>query len=633
MRGPAGVGKSAIAQTCATHVKNVDRLAAAFFFSHGKHDDHTRFFTTLAYQLSTMFPEYRRILDNKVQGDRTLVNKTLLSQFKSLIVEPLQVVEGRGNTIGRRAIFIDGLDECSNKEAQCEIIEIIASSVRDGSTPFRWAIFSRPEPHIVATFTKNDVYPICRLALLPISRAVDGEIELYLRGGLENILRRRNLPLMPSWLTDEVIQQLVDASAGLFAYPATVLRFIDRYPSLLVEEPLREVLGASNHHPGQGELTRISPFAELDAFYMLILKRIPEHVLPSVQLLLADLVCGQFYGGWYAALICNKLGLSEAELRGICNHLLAVVDFQEYPRPLRFDERINTEVSYYLQESSILYNRPHAVGGMLSFHHKSFYDFLVDPNRSATFCLTTPTVREQRFHRYVQTQHAYAQTLAISKTGLGLAPNVPNSSISLSYPQGNEFIDSFIKFWVFTQTTVDLSHNGQPLLDFLERIPSSSLQMLADLDYRKYLLAEITVTGLGLWEGHSILGTRGLDRVTPSALFSSLPSTRFEAFDCDAFLRMVDKFEKSGIVKPYHPKLPSRVASVYRAFSRRPSEGKFFCGQYKLGRGEKAIYWYWEFDTEQRYFREFDTLDFMEAMRIYQAAKEDLWTPSWTSPP
>ena len=33
-------------------------------------------------------------------------------------------------------------------------------------------------------------------------------------------------------------------------------------------------------------------------------------------------------------------------------------------------------------------------------------------------------------------------------------------------------------------------------------------------------------------------------------------------------------------------------------------------GLYKLGHGEKSVIWYWEFDVKERYFHQFNTIDF-----------------------
>ena len=60
MWGPAGVGKSAIAKSCAEKAAEEGRLGASFFFSRTQHvDDPKRFFTTIARQLVQKVDEYR----------------------------------------------------------------------------------------------------------------------------------------------------------------------------------------------------------------------------------------------------------------------------------------------------------------------------------------------------------------------------------------------------------------------------------------------------------------------------------------------------------------------------------------------------------------------------------------------
>ncbi|KXN80734.1 hypothetical protein AN958_08103 [Leucoagaricus sp. SymC.cos] len=56
------------------------------------------------------------------------------------------------------------------------------------------------------------------------------------------------------------------------------------------------------------------------------------------------------------------------------------------------------------------------------------------------------------------------------------------------------------------------------------------------------------------------------------------------------------------------------------------------CGQYKLGHGDKAIYWYWELDIELGYFHEFRALDFVKTMTLYQTEKFKMWKEDWEPP-
>lgn len=245
MRGPAGVGRSAVAQTCAEIVKEAGKLGATFFFSAlNRRDDPKRFFTTLAYQISTIFLPYREVLGEKIRDDETLVLKSLARQFEELIALPFQELASNGKRLDERVIFIDGLDECMGAEAQCEIIETVVTSVRHRSAPFRWAFFSRPEPHIQAAFARNDAASLCLQKTLPVSRQADGEIETYLRSGFQDILRHHNLSIPHRWPSEEDLHILVAAAAGLFIYAASVLRFVGRDESSGPEEQLQAVLAA-----------------------------------------------------------------------------------------------------------------------------------------------------------------------------------------------------------------------------------------------------------------------------------------------------------------------------------------------------------------------------------------------------
>jgi len=65
MRGPAGVGKSAIAQTCADKLAENWHLGAAFFFTVKEHNNPSRLFTTIAYQLTTTLPNPNHLNPNR----------------------------------------------------------------------------------------------------------------------------------------------------------------------------------------------------------------------------------------------------------------------------------------------------------------------------------------------------------------------------------------------------------------------------------------------------------------------------------------------------------------------------------------------------------------------------------------
>jgi hypothetical protein len=420
IKGPAGVGKSAVAQTSSERLKASEQLGGAFFFGGtvGYDQPHTRLFTSIAYQLSTELPDYHAILEQAVLHDKTLITKNMSSQFNSLIVNPLRELQARGKQLKRRAIIIDGLDECKNVDAQCEIIEIIAASARNRTTPFCWAFFSRPEPHLEAMFSNACVSSLCRTAVLQVSRTVDGEIESYLRGGFDNIVRRRNIPIPSPWPTDRDVGILVAASAGLFIYAATVLRFVENSRSLRLEDPLETVLDIISERDTISSTA--NPFTEIDVLYTLIMQRVPNNILPSVQLLFGDMLLDDYKGLWSAIEEGNCLGISEVEFKNLCNHVRAVLRYHDAKPLPTLGSSVNlthpfevagADTTHFLQETGL------RAGGAVSFYHKSFCDFLCDPSRSGAFCVTTPEIHARLFNHYHRRHHDYSHTFVICDTG------------------------------------------------------------------------------------------------------------------------------------------------------------------------------------------------------------------------
>ncbi|KAF9443639.1 hypothetical protein P691DRAFT_797269 [Macrolepiota fuliginosa MF-IS2] len=417
MKGPAGVGKSAIAQTCVERLQDLGKLGAAFFFSVNGCDKAVQFFPTIAYQLSTEIPDYRSLVNQRIRHDKTIVDKTMAVQFNSLIVEPFQELRRNEKDIGKRIpIFIDGLDECESVDAQCEIIEIIAAAARDGRTTFCWAFFSRPESHIEATFAIADIAQVTCTVQLPVSRDADSEIELYLRSGFENVLRRCNVRMQSQWPSSEDLQTLIQNAGGLFVYAATALRVVAQ-PGFLPEESLRAILTTS---PDRGNISTIdsapkSPFVELDTFYMVIMRRIPSEILPAV-LLLCAILC---FSGRYLDINSlgvltqsNFLGLSELQFKMVCSQLSAVLLFRHQPESLVYTTT-DTSRPFYQENPAVTQGLRALVffepGGSVSFHHKSFYDFL--------FCVASPITHNTLFKHCLELQHKYQESYSLQGSG------------------------------------------------------------------------------------------------------------------------------------------------------------------------------------------------------------------------
>ena len=465
MRGPAGVGKSAIAQTCAEKLKRTGHLGAAFFFTFNKYNDPLRLFTTIAYQLTTILPDYRDIVNDRITVDKSLVEKKLSTQFESLIVEPLQELEKQGKEVKAKVIFIDGLDECVDEDAQADIIEVIASSVRTTSTPFRWAIFSRAEPRIVSTFKQDGICCITHSVELSISREADREIEMYLRGEFKHLLQQRDCPeLLSKWPTDDDIKKLVDAAAGLFAHSAAVLRFVAYPLDWQFRDRLQSVLDVSLE---LGKQSSASPLPQLDSLYFHIMNQIPENVLPSVQLFLcyAVLASCDWNGSdhFFVTSFCCGVGCSESTFRDICHHLHAVVVHQAFPTPLSsIDPRIDLTRSFddqgdWFHPDISFCDSLYGVHGLLGFYHKSFHDFLNDPVRSGPFCVTTPAIYWKKFFNHLIQQHRHSASSYVIE-------DLSESYPPVRFPTYLGFQNLYWRLMSSASLSRSLGHTGPSLL-------------------------------------------------------------------------------------------------------------------------------------------------------------------------
>ncbi|KAJ7705766.1 hypothetical protein B0H14DRAFT_2277487, partial [Mycena olivaceomarginata] len=88
LHGPAGAGKSAIAQSLCPKLEAEDRLIASFFFKreHASRGNATGLFAPIAYQLAAL-PELDSIISRNQINDPAVVNKSFSVQLEKLIIE------------------------------------------------------------------------------------------------------------------------------------------------------------------------------------------------------------------------------------------------------------------------------------------------------------------------------------------------------------------------------------------------------------------------------------------------------------------------------------------------------------------------------------------------------------------
>ncbi|KAF5349927.1 hypothetical protein D9756_009189 [Leucocoprinus leucothites] len=368
LHGPAGVGKSALAQSCVGGIG--DKVVGTFFFSRPNQWNHPMsVFPTVAYQLATCHEGYRDIVNAIILRDPLVLEKSIPIQFRELLVKPLaQLGASQRQILENSIIILDGLDECDGLDAQCTIIETVVNSIHQHTTPFLWTFFSRRESHIESSFSSELASQITLQLTLPVSRDADKDIEAYIRDGFRLIRAKYNLPPAISWPTEKAIQQIVDQSGGLFIYAASVIRYVYQNNGAFgPEAQLQVVLDLGNN---QGNRPT-NPLASLDSFYHLIMKQIPRDILPTTLAILC-IHSHQIWGRADDALIyCSVLSLSPSAFYAAMNNLSSVL-----------------EVNKSLDGMPIGF----------SYYHASFGEFLTDVGRSTSeFCINMPDVHNRCF--------------------------------------------------------------------------------------------------------------------------------------------------------------------------------------------------------------------------------------------
>jgi len=117
------------------------------------------------------------------------------------------------------------------------------------------------------------------------------------------------------------------------------------------------------------------------------------------------------------------------------------------------------------------------------------------------------------------------------------------SSTALSWPHGTEFTDSYLKLWAFSNLSFQLSCDEPDFCRFLEDIPFAILQRLADVDYRKSLIAGRMVWELENSSDAMVFGITATARTSPHTAFECVCTKNFDELVPDAFIRVCFNYD------------------------------------------------------------------------------------------
>jgi hypothetical protein len=353
--GPAGAGKSAIAQTIAELCVEANLLAASFFFSRtaAGRNDNSRLVATLTWQLIQSIPEIREHVLALIERDPTIVSRAPATQMKVFIVDPLNMISKEVLNQRPRFIIIDGLDECLDRTSQEDILKFLARSTRQLTTPFHFLIASRPELEIRDTFSSDILRPITHTLPLEQDYQSDEDIRHFLTSKFQELrLKRPHLP--QSWPAMEDIDSLVEKSSGQFIYAATVIRYIEsrRHQP---EDRLKTVLELKSSSSKTD-----TPFAALDALYLQIFSSVDADQIDHVLKVLGALILIKKYKIDGLDFLEELFEYRYGQLEAVMGDMVALVDIP---------------TNRWLP---------------IKIYHASLPDFLLDPSRSGKFFLDPP---------------------------------------------------------------------------------------------------------------------------------------------------------------------------------------------------------------------------------------------------
>lgn len=383
VRGPAGVGKSAIIQTLAEALAKEGCLGASVFFSrpNGRNNPN-QVFPSIAYQLAVQDASYKAYITDLMLKDPRSLEKSMKEQFRLLFVKPFIGKQLR-NGSDVLVVTLDGLDECGGDPAerasdrarsrkrssdyvQREIVELISSFVLEyPSVPLIWIIASRPEKYLQAVFYDEDVQLSFWEENIPVD-SVEAclDVERFLHKEFMRIQRKYADHIAAdttTWPSNEQFLLIARAASGLFIFAEVVIRFID---DPMVNNPVAQLSYVlhtiSTISPSQNGR---NPLAVLDVIYTEIISQIPPDMLEAAKKLIACIVHydRRLIGlPTHLCLICNCLGIRRDVAITILFHLHSVI--------------------YIPGVEDIGMARPR-------LYHASFRDFLEDASRSHEFSI------------------------------------------------------------------------------------------------------------------------------------------------------------------------------------------------------------------------------------------------------
>ena len=361
LNGAAGSGKSAIGRSIVDICLSQSIPITRFFFfrTDSTRNDLKPVVATLVDQLIKSIPELWPIIIPRIEVDPLIFTKSLETQFRTLIFEPLLQLQSESSTPPKTVVLLfDGVDECNRHGEQAKLIQTVTNFIKKQSFPIIAFFGSRAENQLSTEFRSPELSNILLQFSLDTDYRADKDIRQFFNDSLMKIksthpfgsdLRYGNWPALA------VVDELVHKASGQFIYASVVMTFI----STTNQDPAQQLEIVRGLRPS-GSLT---PFAQLDALYRHIFSQVADKYATSLIL------------AW-------ELFTQDVVYRS-GNGRSSLTKFTKTDRACGI--MTNTEIKVALASlNSVL---TYTIDGSIKFLHASLPDFLRDPKRSHEYCI------------------------------------------------------------------------------------------------------------------------------------------------------------------------------------------------------------------------------------------------------
>jgi len=454
--GLAGTGKSTIAFTLARRFElagNTDTTALGGNFFCSRQFKETkqakRIVRTTVYHLALVCKPFANALARCGRFDT--IHRDVRTQLEDLLVRPWRESESYRladpSTPPHYLIVIDALDEIDGKGGSDFLRDLLYIINKYHLRGLKFFATSRPDPDLVNHVRSFEDKQLYRLEEVP-SEEVQDDIAKYLNASL------------PYFVGSPAMDRLVSQADGLFIYAATIVKYLADQEEVEQKKLLDQLLATSALGIPQTEEDE-APL--LDELYLQLLSNAFRDVRPAVRQDRLKIL---------HTFICT----AERTSTSIVANLVSASDVDS------FTKLVDTVIA---RLHAVLYTQHDQV----FWYHKSFPDFLFNPDRSKKFWCN-----EAEHHRRLM-----ESCFRIMKSGLRF--NIANIPSSFVLDSDNSKLSDAVK------------QNVEPILSYSCRNWDYHLCAIETRDMAPLCktLSEFLKLPVLFWiEAMNLLGLRGL---------------------------------------------------------------------------------------------------------------------------